>query len=298
MTDENSAFLDAVLHGRQHTDEEWESYLEAFHSRFPSANGLFTLMRTYAGFTTYELLANNVAESSPKMVLEVACGDGNLMDFLPDLLPQDARVVAVDVSEEELQVARRRFNSDSRILFLRARARALPFEDTTFDTVVSHQFLNFVPDVAAAIREMVRVLRPGGTLHVATNRGWLDRREHTWVYLYDAALEAATSLHPEMLRNQRMSDKRIYSEEGIREIFSEHPSLRLSTLETQVVYPNARMTPERVADIYNRLYLFGSLPDKEPIRDAVTRKARELCGDADELIVEIPFRLIRIRKGF
>jgi SAM-dependent methyltransferase len=50
-----------------------------------------------------------------------------------------------------------------------AKAAALPFEDDSFDTVIAMHMLYHLPDPAAGIAEMFRVLKPGGSLAVTTN---------------------------------------------------------------------------------------------------------------------------------
>lgn len=94
-------------------------------------------------------------------VLEVAIGTGrNLPHY-----PAGARVTGVDFSPAMLEVARRRAANLGREVTLReADAQALPFPDASFDAVVCTLGLCGFPDERAAIAEMHRVLRPGGTL--------------------------------------------------------------------------------------------------------------------------------------
>ena len=97
-------------------------------------------------------------------VLEVGVGTGaNLAHY-----PRDVRVTGVDVSTKMLDAARDRASELGRDVTLReGDAMALPFPDDAFDTVVSTFVLCGVPDVAGALGEMVRVLRPGGHLLLA-----------------------------------------------------------------------------------------------------------------------------------
>jgi ubiquinone/menaquinone biosynthesis C-methylase UbiE len=104
-------------------------------------------------------------------VLEVAVGTAiNL-----GLYPREVRLTGVDLSPEMLARARSRSDEIGRPIELReADVEALPFEDATFDTVVSTLAMCAVPDVRAAIAEMHRVLRPGGRLLL------LDHIGSTW----------------------------------------------------------------------------------------------------------------------
>jgi SAM-dependent methyltransferase len=73
-------------------------------------------------------------------------------------------VVGVDPTPALIATARVR---DDRGTYVRGRAEWLPFPDSAFDLVVSYLSLIDIPDAQAAIREMVRVLRPGGTMLIA-----------------------------------------------------------------------------------------------------------------------------------
>ena len=74
-------------------------------------------------------------------------------------------MTAVDVSERMLELAAQRAHRLRReVELLVADAQALPFDDGAFDTVVATLALCSIPDDAAGVREMARVLRPGGRL--------------------------------------------------------------------------------------------------------------------------------------
>lgn len=90
-------------------------------------------------------------------VLDLGCGTGR---NLP-LYPAGARVVGLDPSPAALRRARRRAPG---VPLVQARAEALPFRASTFDTVVSGLVLCSVADPARSLAEVRRVLRPGGRL--------------------------------------------------------------------------------------------------------------------------------------
>ncbi len=112
--------------------------------------------------------APRVSESAglrPGMrVLDVACGTGVLTLAAADLVKPDGSVVGLDLNPGMLEVAMRK---GSPIDWREASADAIPFEDATFDAVVSQFGLMFFPDKPRAIQEMLRVLRPGGSLAIA-----------------------------------------------------------------------------------------------------------------------------------
>jgi len=115
-------------------------------------------------------------------VLEVAVGTGKNLPFYP----RGCRIIAIDLSGEMLNVARRRAATLSvDIAFLLADAKALPFLDKSFDTVLSSLSTCTFPDPVAALKEMARVCRPEGIVrlleHGRSDRErlgrWQDRHE-------------------------------------------------------------------------------------------------------------------------
>ncbi len=97
-------------------------------------------------------------------VLEVAIGTGLNLEHYPD----KAALTGIDLSPAMLQLARQRVRDLGRVVDLRVGdAEALEFPDASFDSVVCTFSLCAIPDHRRAIAEMVRVLRPGGTLLLA-----------------------------------------------------------------------------------------------------------------------------------
>ena len=118
-------------------------------------------------------------------VLEIGVGTGLSLPHYP---PVD-ELVATDPSEPMLRRARRRAAEAGRdVTFVEAPAEQLPFEDDSFDTVVSMVVLCTVGDQQRALQEIRRVLRPAGQFlfseHVRADdprrAHWQDRVEPVW----------------------------------------------------------------------------------------------------------------------
>ena len=99
-------------------------------------------------------------------VLDVGCGTGSL-SFSLARNPAIGGVDGIDLSEPYIEHAKRA-NSDPRLNFQIGDACALPFTDARFSHALSMLVLQFIPDPKAAICEMRRVTRPGGTVAAAT----------------------------------------------------------------------------------------------------------------------------------
>lgn len=99
-----------------------------------------------------------------RRVLDLGCGTGELTRLTARHFPE-ARVVGVDFTAAMLDVARRRTSgARATIGYGRATALRLPFPDATFDLATNAFLVRNLVDLDAALREMRRVLRPGGVL--------------------------------------------------------------------------------------------------------------------------------------
>src|SRR5690349_13356054 len=98
-------------------------------------------------------------------VLDVGCGTGSLTFTVPQMA-EVASVIGIDLTEAYVEFSRAQ-NTDPRITFRAADARALPFEDNSFDRAFSMLVLQFIPDAARAVAEMRRVVKPGYTVTAA-----------------------------------------------------------------------------------------------------------------------------------
>lgn len=107
---------------------------------------------------------DHVVWEGVERVVDVGCGNGAYFPGLRRRIDPDGTVVGFDLSEGMLRTAR---HDGARLAV--ADAQALPLPDDVVDVVLAMHMLYHVPDVELALRELRRVLRPGGALLVATN---------------------------------------------------------------------------------------------------------------------------------
>jgi SAM-dependent methyltransferase len=99
-------------------------------------------------------------------VLDAGCGTGEISVRLGEMFP-DARVLGIDIIDAHLVTARSRSAAlGSRIRFENRSIFDLGLPDGTFDLAVCRHVLQAIPHADRAIAELVRVIRPGGWLHL------------------------------------------------------------------------------------------------------------------------------------
>jgi SAM-dependent methyltransferase len=205
-------------------------------------------------------------------VLDVGCGSGRLT---VELARRGASVTGIDVSDARLAAARTRAEEAGvAARFLHADMTApLPFADAEFAAAVSRLALMIAPDPAAVLREVARVVAPGGTVVTAV---WARIEENPWFGEGRAAVAAA--LGPE-----RAEFARVFGRLGdLDELVAVH---RQAGLAAQGVVLRDELTPGSAAEHWRDLAAsighFGRLAetlDAGETRAVVAELERRLGG--------------------
>lgn len=130
------------------------------------------------GLMSYRKLLWDSFESldlkSGMRVLDAGCGTGNFEQFISEKSHPPIVVDAIDFSAGMLALAAQKCAHLDHVTFSEADLSGrLAFDDDTFDRIVSINVLYAVPDWRATIRELLRVLKPGGRLIVTSTKvGW------------------------------------------------------------------------------------------------------------------------------
>jgi ubiquinone/menaquinone biosynthesis C-methylase UbiE len=112
-------------------------------------------------------LVNEAGLRPGERVLDVACGTGTIARLAAERVGQNGRVSALDVNAGMLSVARS-LPSAVPIKWYETAAESVPLPDQSFDVIFCGLGLQFFADKSAALREMHRVLRPGGRVYIST----------------------------------------------------------------------------------------------------------------------------------
>lgn len=120
----------------------------------------------YQRTSARHLLVNlNPAPAPGDAVLDLGCGTGIALFVLLELYPQIGKAVGLDLSAQMLEKASEEAAGLSHpITWIEGDAHHLPFEDNSFNLLISHNAFHWMPDRARVLKEIKRVLAPGGRL--------------------------------------------------------------------------------------------------------------------------------------
>jgi demethylmenaquinone methyltransferase / 2-methoxy-6-polyprenyl-1,4-benzoquinol methylase len=110
-------------------------------------------------------IVDQVAPSNPTLVLDVACGPCAVTKRLAKRT--SARIVGIDLTEAMLREGQRnvrRAHLEDRVALVLGRGEQLPFADASFDALTFTYLLRYVKDPQATVRELARVVKPGGRI--------------------------------------------------------------------------------------------------------------------------------------
>ena len=108
------------------------------------------------------LVRQALAAAVGERIADVGCGPGFYCSELAEEVGRSGSVVGVDMSTAMLELASRRCAALSNVVLSQGEATSLPLAGASVDGVVCAQVLEYVQDVPSALRELRRVLRPGG----------------------------------------------------------------------------------------------------------------------------------------
>ena len=234
-----------------------------------------------------ELLLGRLGLKGGESVLEIGCGTGPTTERLVDMVGPTGKVVAVDISEPMLKVARERIaaHGSANAEFLLGDAQVYPLAPAAFDLATSRMGVMFFADPVAAFVNIRGALKPGGRLVFAC---WATLSENPhWLFCRDIAVR---HLGPPAPRPEREPGphafgdpdylQQVLTQAGLAAVAIEraHPVIHGGPPEEEArqavqMGPTARLIEEKNADEATKQRIgrdieaaFAALAEKGPIR--------------------------------
>jgi SAM-dependent methyltransferase len=219
----------------------------------------------------------------PITIVDLACGDGYLLEQIRERLP-GARLIGIDMSAEELAAARLRLGPGVELLL--ERAQRLPLADRSVDYLLCHMALMLMDDVEEVVREIARVLKPGGVF-AAIVGGDLPP-EGAYADFLAILREALAGREQPLLP---LGDPRTQSAEGLSALFA-------GPVEVDEVILHLDGPAPQVQQLLSSTYWSALLTEGEwqEIDRRVTERLEELCRDDGTVPCSMGLRLCAWRQ--
>ncbi len=156
-------WTNSVANGAAPDEAALREHLRAVHEEYAGFTESCAMhCRDKAGRTSYDWLAEVVEPERHQAVLDIACGSGPLLQLCHELLPGLTRLIGMDMSPDELRLARDRLPA-GRAELVEAQAQQLDFlADNAIDVALCHWALTLMDPITPVLTELARVVAPGG----------------------------------------------------------------------------------------------------------------------------------------
>lgn len=175
----------------------------------------------------FDMIVRAAGDRIRGMILEDGCGVGMYVEKLAGF---GSRVIGLEYDFERAAQAKVRSTE-----ILNAAGEFIPLSASTFDLILSHEVIEHVGDDRAAIREMIRVLKPGGRAVIfCPNRGYpFETHGMYWKGKYYFGNKLFINYLPRYLRDKLAPHVRVYSRRDMQKLFE---SLNVKFIERTVIF--------------------------------------------------------------
>lgn len=266
------------------SDRRITDFVRRFHEEF---DGSFPEVPTNLGLSSYGLLANEVpmdANGGAPIVLDLGCGTGRLLEMLTERGIPPENLIGIDFAPEQINRARSRFE-DVPVRLHVCDARDLPVGDETVDCVLAHMSLSVMLPIEETLREIHRILKPGGVFAVVLGNEPVDGSIE---WHYSRILSQTAARYQSDSLNFADSDTQSSPAEALTDMVHR-------TTDMQVVQPfrpfelKMQMTVSEYLAFLEGDYLFDSLPVSA--RREVVGSVSPLFDAHDDKPVDIPLAM-------
>ena len=187
----NSVWTDNIANNKKPDSEALIAHLKTVHKHYTGfTEKCASSCRNHSGLNSYEWLAEIVPDNNGTRVLDLACGSGPLLKILYDR-NINLQLTGIDVSPEELALARARI-SDCAVNLFQLKAQNLSvISDNSLDVVLCHWALTLMDPIIPVLNEVRRVLSSGGQFAALVNGpmnaapGYSDVHDLIYEYVQD-----------------------------------------------------------------------------------------------------------------
>jgi SAM-dependent methyltransferase len=291
---QTQGYSEKLFAGLKLSDQDWTSYLKEAHRDAPGMTPpAFAGYRTREGLNSYQVLAAalDTMASGPKRVLDLACGDGFLLQYLLPRLESGSHVMAVDMVASELERARSIYHQ---VEYRCEQAQDLSLATGSVDVVLCHLALMLMLPIDPVLEQLGRILKSRGKLAAVIGaprpEGALETQVGSFVRTFVKA-------HFPQMGSPRMGDERFGSEAGLKQLFGPTSGfaddLVIRDFSIQVSCALGDFW-----DFYKDMYLVGLLPAEQKAR-LLTELMDFLaphCNASGQVALEVPLRKFEVSK--
>ena len=174
-----------------------------------------------------DMIVRAAGERIKGCILENGCGVGMYVEHIS---PFGGKVIGLEYDFERAAEARQKSTQ-----IINAAGESLPLPSGAFDLILSHEVIEHVQDDHAAIREMVRVLKPGGRAVIfSPNRGYpFETHGIYWKGKYHFGNKLLVNYLPRTLRDKLAPHVRVYSKRDLQKLFD---GLPVNFIERTIIF--------------------------------------------------------------
>jgi len=281
------SFEDKVFEGMSPTQEDWNNFLKTAHEKAPSMSpAAYGDCCNSSGLNSYQWLVQGLeCTSNQPTILDLACGDGYLIPHIQKKFPSLEKVIGIDMSEAELEVARNRPLGEL-ARFIHTSAQDLKLEDESVDIVACHMAFMLMLPLEPVVAEIKRVLKPGGRFVAVVN----NKKDNRGVMLgvQESVAKFLKDEFPNMAK-PLTGDPRVESEKGLTSLFSSFSG----PLQIESDQFGCQVSFGGLWEHIKNMYIITMLPANKNSR--LIRRLIEKLGDTD-LNLEFAMRRFSIQK--
>lgn len=201
------------------------------------------LLQVFFFNPTHKMLLAELT-AADRRILDVGCGTGDYVELADK---HDGQFFGIDYAPEMIRQAKERFaGHNQRHLFAVASGEHVPYADNTFDLAVGMGYIEYFPDPAVPIRELRRVLKPGGTLVMQSFKWqmWSHFRRLVWQPLRGAVKGNGQDGLPSSWVNNKYGRRQLdalLGAHGFRNVGHVHNNFHVFPTRVRLRFPRAYM---------------------------------------------------------